>query len=181
MTREEKAVVITQLKDRLQDSSFLYLADSSAMTVAEVNDFRRVCYQEGIDMQVVKNTLAVKAIDQLENKADFENLLPLFKGTTAFLFTQTANAPARVMKQFRKKNKKPILKGAYIDTDIYVGDDQMDLLAALKSKEELLGEVIGLLQSPMKTVVSALQSSGGNLVSGLLKALEERDESPSEN
>ena len=176
MTREEKAVVIEQLKDKLKDSPFLYLTDSSAMTVAEVNALRRVCYEEGIQMKVVKNTLALKAIDGLDNKADYEDLLPLFKGTTAFMFTETANSPARIIKEFRKKNEKPVLKGAYIDTDVYVGDDMLDTLAALKSKEELIGEIITLLQSPIKNVVGALQS-GGNTLTGLLKSLEERGES----
>jgi large subunit ribosomal protein L10 len=173
MTRQEKKAAVAELKDKFSSTPFFYLADSSAMSVAQVSDFRRRCFEQGVEMKVVKNTLAIKAIEQLDNKESYENVLPLLKGTTAVLFTTTANLPGKILKEFRTKNEKPLLKGAYIDTDIFVGDNQISTLSAMKSKEDLVGDIIMLLQSPMKNLVSSLQS-GGQTISGLLKALEER-------
>ncbi len=173
MTREEKAVAISDICNKFKENTFIYLADSSSMTVAAINDFRRKCFEKDVEMKVVKNTLAIKAIEQLENKGQFEDLMPLFKGTTALLFSSVANAPAKLIKDFREKGERPLLKGAYIDTDVYVGDDQLKALADLKSKEDLLGEVVVLLQSPAKNVISALKGSGSKLA-GLLQAIEER-------
>jgi len=173
MTRQEKATVIEELKEKFEHTEFFYIADSSTLTVQEVNDFRRLCFEKGIEMKVVKNTLAQKALESAPEEKNYAQVYEALKGPTAFLFTDTANAPARVIKEYRKDHERPILKAAYIDTSVYMGDDQLETLTKLKSKEELLGEVIGLLQSPIKNVIGSLQS-GGQTLSGLLKALEER-------
>ncbi len=175
MTRQEKMTAVAELKDKFSSTPFIYLTDSSAMSVAEVTDFRRKCFEQNVEMKVIKNTLAIKAIEQLDNKESFEEILPLLEGTTALLFTSTANVPGKILKEFRKKNDKPLLKGAFIDTDVFVGDDQINTLSSMKSKEDLIGDIVMLLQSPMKTLISSLQS-GGQTLSGLLKALEERDQ-----
>lgn len=175
MTRQEKTAVVAELTDKLSSTPFFYIADSSSMTVAEVTDFRRKCFEQDVEMKVVKNTLAIKAIEQLENSDSYTDIIPLLKGTSALLFTNTANVPAKILKEFRKDNEKPLLKGAYIDSDVFVGDDQISTLSSMKSKEDLVGDIIMLLQSPIKNVVSSLQS-GGQTISGLLKALEERGE-----
>lgn len=173
MTRAEKTEAIQELKDKFAESSFFYLTDSSTLTVGQVNELRGKCHEANVEMKVVKNTLARKALEQLDNKEMYEGLYEVLAGPTAVMFADTANQPARIIEDFRKTNERPLLKAAYIDQDIYLGDDQLKSLAALKSKEELVGDVIALLQSPMQTLVGALKSSGNNL-SGLLKALEER-------
>lgn len=173
MTRAEKTATIEALKDKLENVEYFYVTDSSTLTVEEVNTFRGLCFEKGIEMRVVKNTLLKKAIEAIPEEKNYNELLEALKGPTALLFTDTANAPARVLKEFRKDHEKPTLKAAYIDTDVFFGDDQIETLAKLKSKEELIGEIVTLLQSPAKNVISALQS-GGSTLSGLLKALEER-------
>ncbi len=176
MTREEKTTVIEELKEKISQSPFFYLADSSAMTVEQVNTLRRRFFELGIQMRVVKNTLAKKALEgAASDSKNYEGLYEALKGPTAILFTEVANAPAKVIKEFRKEKDgdKPQIKAAYIDEAIYIGDDQLDALANLKSKEDLLGELIGLLQSPMSNLLSQLNSGGQNVM-GLLKALEER-------
>lgn len=172
MTKEEKAKIIQQLSDKLSEYPHFYLADTSAMTVADVNKFRGDLFDKGLSIRVVKNTLLTKAFEQHDGK--FDEALDILKGTTAVVFTETANLPAKVIKDFRKSNEKPILKAAFIEESIYIGDDQLKALAELKSKEELLGEIIGLLQSPAKNVISALQSGGGKLA-GILQTLSERE------
>ncbi len=174
MTKQEKTAVIEELKTKFEESSFFYITDSSTMTVEQVNNLRGLLFEKGIEMRVVKNTLARKAMEALGEERNYESLFDSLKGPTALLFTDVANAPARVLKDFRKSSEKPVLKAAYIDTAVYVGDDQIEALSKLKSKEELLGEVIGLLQSPMRNLVGALQS-GSNNITGLLKALSERE------
>lgn len=173
MTKAEKTATIEVLKEKFSSTEFFYLTDSSTLTVEQINQFRGLCYEKGIEMRVVKNTLARKALESLPEERGFGELYESLKGPTAILFTEVANSPAKVLKEFRKSSEKPVLKAAYIDTAIYVGDDQIDLLTKLKSKEDLLGEVISLLQSPAKNVISALKS-GGQTIAGLLKALEER-------
>lgn len=174
MTREEKSVAIEQLKDKLKDNQIFYLADTSSMTVAEMSALRRVCFEKGIEIKVVKNTLARKAMESFPEERNYSAIFDSLKGTSAILFTQTANLPGKVIKDIRKDGAaRPLLKAAYIESAIFVGDDQLDVLASLKSKEELVGEIIGLLQSPAKNVVSALKS-GGSTIAGLVKALEER-------
>jgi len=173
MTRQEKATVIEELKEKFENNDFFYITDSSTLTVQEVNSFRQLCFEKGVEMKVVKNTLAQKALESAPEEKNYAQIYEALKGPTAFLFTETANVPARLIKEFREDHDRPILKAAYIDTSVYMGDDQIEPLTKLKSKEELLGEVIGLLQSPIKNVISSLQS-GGQTLSGLLKALEER-------
>lgn len=174
MTRLEKAAVIKEITEKLENNSFFYLADATAMTVDQVNKFRRLCYRDGIEMKVVKNALAQKAMDSYPVERNYSALYGSLKGQTALLFTEVANVPARLMKEFRgKAGEKPVLKAAYIDTAVYIGDDQLEALSNIKSKEEMLGELIGLLQSPAKNLVSALKS-GGSTIMGLLKAMEER-------
>ncbi len=173
MTREQKAQAIEQLKNRLEDNAFFYLADTSAMSVKQISALRRICFEKGIEIKVVKNTLAKKAMESFPDERNYSAVFEALKGTTAILFTDTANLPAKVLKDYRKDGKKPSLKAAYIETAIFLGDDQLDVLCKLKSKEELLGEIIGLLQSPAKNVIGALKS-GGTTIAGLVKALEER-------
>lgn len=173
MTRAEKAASIEELKGKFEEASFFYLTDASTLTVEQINKFRGMCYEKDIEMKVVKNTLAIKALESFPEERNYMGLYESLKGPTAILFTTTANVPAKVIKEFRKEAERPVLKAAYIDTDVFVGDEQLDALTNLKSKEDLIGEVITLLQSPVKNVLGALQS-GGNTLSGLLKALEER-------
>lgn len=174
MTKEQKHELVAELVELFRANPNFYIADSSGMSVAEVNNFRRKCFESKIHMQVVKNTLIRKALDQLD--ADFSELTPLLKLQSSVLFApaDNASAPAKLLQDFRKSNPKPVLKGAYIESSVYSGDDQIKALTELKSKDQLLGEVIGLLQSPMSNVLSALQS-GGHTISGLLKTLQDRE------
>ena len=171
MTRQEKAEAIENLKEALAGVKTLYLADTAGLNAAQTSALRRACFKENIKLQVVKNTLLAKAMEA--SSQNFGELTSILKGNTSLLFSDTGNAPAKVIQNFRKKSNKPILKGAFIEEAIYIGDDQIDALVAIKSKEELIGEIITLLQSPTKNVVSALQSGGGKL-SGILKTLSER-------
>jgi large subunit ribosomal protein L10 len=173
MTRTQKGEVLEALKAKIAESDFFYLADTSTLTVAQVNELRAAAFQAGISIQVVKNTLARKALESVAAEKNTEGLYEALKGPTAIMFTEVAKAPAKLIKEFRKKHDKPVLKAAYIDSAIYIGDDQVEALSQLKSKEELVGDVIMLLQSPIKNVLGSLQS-GGQTISGLLKALEER-------
>lgn len=173
MTKAEKTQLIEDLKVKFETSEYFYVTDSSFLSVEQVNNLRRKFYEKGIEMKVVKNTLVRKALEAFPEDRNFSGIYEALKGPTSILFTEVANAPAKVLKEFRESHDKPVLKAAYIDTDVFFGDDQIGVLAKLKSKEDLLAEVIGLLQSPPKTVISALQS-GGQTISGLLKALEER-------
>lgn len=173
MTKAEKMTAIAELKEKFSNNSFFYLTDSSTLTVEQVNNLRRLCFEKGVEMKVVKNALAKKALQDAPEEKGYSKLFDALKGPTAVLFTETANAPAKIIEQFRKEHEKPVLKAAYIDTSVFIGDDQVKILIALKSKEELIGEIIGLLQSPAKNVISSLKS-GGSTIMGLLKALEER-------
>ena len=173
MTREEKTSVIAELKEQFENNQYFYFTDSSTLTVEQVNKLRGLCFEKGVEMKVVKNTLAKKALEDNAEEKGFGPLLDILKGPTTVLFSDTANVPAKLIKEFRKEFDRPVLKAAYIDSDVFVGDDQVDNLASLKSKEELVGDIILLLQSPIKNVLGSLQS-GGNTLSGLLKALEER-------
>lgn len=173
MRKEEKVEIIEFLKDKFTNTPFFYLTDASKLSVEDVNKFRRACFDKGIEMKVVKNTLAKIAMESIENGDRYAPIFDALKGPTAILFTDTANAPGKVLKEFRKQHDRPILKAAYIEESIYIGDEQIDALATLKSKEDLLGDVILLLQSPIKNVLSGLQS-GGQTIAGLLKTLEER-------
>jgi large subunit ribosomal protein L10 len=172
MTRQEKKDAIENLKKSLSGVKTLYLADISGLDAAQTSALRRNCFKENIQLQVVKNTLLAKAMEASEH--DFGELTGILKGNTSLMFSESGNAPAKVIKNFRKKFDKPILKGAFIEESIYIGDNQIDALEAIKSKEELIGEIITLLQSPAKNIVSALQSGGGKL-SGILNTLSERE------
>jgi large subunit ribosomal protein L10 len=175
MTKQEKTAVIDELKQKFAECQFFYLTDSSAMTVGQINKLRRVFYEKGIEMRVVKNTLAQKALESASDEKNYSGLFEALHGPTAILFTDVANLPAKVIKDFRKGKdaSKPSIKAAYIDSAIYLGDEQLDALAKLKSKEDLLGELLGLLNSPISNLLSQL-GSGGQNVMGLLKSIEER-------
>lgn len=172
MNREEKQEVVLALQEKMQEYGNFYIADTSGLSVEKVNTIRRKCFESGIEMKVAKNTLIKIAIDGLEG--DASEIYPALKGQSALLFSKVGNGPAKLIKSLRKgKETKPELKGAYIDSAIFVGDNHLDSLVSLKSREELIGEIIGLLQSPAKNVVSALQS-GGNKIAGIVKTLQER-------
>lgn len=174
MNKKEKDQIIQELREKFDNNSFIYFTDASAMTVAQVNKLRRMCHQRGVEMSVVKNTLARKAMEGIDEERGFARVYDALVGPTAIMLSDTANVPAKLIKEFRKDDlEKPKLKVAYIDADIFSGDDAIEVLVALKSKEELIGDVLALLQSPAKNVISALKS-GGNTIAGLVKALEER-------
>lgn len=181
MIREEKANIIAELTEKLEQSSFFYIADASGLTVTEINAFRGMCFEGGVEYKVYKNTFIKKALEALE--ADYTAFTEegVLKGTSGIMFVQDenqGNVPAKVIQKFRKElgaeSGKPILKGASIQSDLFIGDDQLKVLASLKSKGELIGEVIGLLQSPAKNVISAL-TSGKSTLAGLVKALAEKE------
>ncbi len=175
MTREEKANVIAELKDKFSNNAHYYITDASGLSVAEINDFRRLCFSNGVEYRVIKNTLIKKALDELNT--DHSAIDEQLKGFSGVIFAQeTANAPAKVLTEYRKKSalSKPVLKAASIESDIFIGEENLKMLSELKSKGELIGEVIALLQSPAKNVVSALQS-GKNTLGGLIKTLSERE------
>ncbi|MBI1192294.1 MAG: 50S ribosomal protein L10 [Bacteroidetes bacterium] len=173
MNKEQKIAVVESLKEKFANSQFFYLADSSELTVAEINDLRALCYERGVSLTVVKNTLVRKAFEAIGDQ--YAELYPVLNGPTSVMFSEIGNVPAKVIQEFRTKKEKPILKAAWIDSGIYIGDEQLTNLVNLKSKEDLIGELIGLLQSPAKNVVGALQSGGGKLA-GILKTLSEKAE-----
>ena len=172
MTREEKSLVIEELTAQLTDNANIYLTDISGLNAGTTSDLRRACFKADVKLAVVKNTLLEKAMEASDK--EFGDLPSTLKGNTSVMYSETGNAPAKVIKAFRKKSEKPLLKGAFIEEAIYLGDDQLDMLVDIKSKEELIGDIITLLQSPAKNVVSALQSSGGKL-SGILKTLSQKE------
>lgn len=171
MTREEKSQVIEDLTAQLTDNSIIYVADISGLNAEATSNLRRACFKAGVQLAVVKNTLLTKAMENSEK--EFGELPETLKGNSSILISETGNAPAKIIKEFRKKSDRPVLKGAYIEEAVYIGDDQLENLVNIKSKEELLGDIIGLLQSPAKNVISALQS-GGQTLSGIVKTLSER-------
>jgi large subunit ribosomal protein L10 len=172
MTREEKSKVIERLTTELAENTNIYMTDVSGLDASETSKLRRACYKANIKLSVVKNTLLSKAMETSEK--DFGNLDEVLVGNTALMYSEVGNSPAKLIKQFRKKSERPLLKGASIEDAIYVGDDQVEFLANIKSREELIGDVITLLQSPAKNVISALQSSGST-ISGVLKTLSENN------
>ncbi|MDA8979667.1 50S ribosomal protein L10 [Chitinophagales bacterium] len=172
MTREEKNQELQSLTEKISELTSFYLADSSTLSVAKMNQFRGLCYEKDVQFKVVKNTLLKKALEASET--DFESMYELLSGPTALMYSAEAKNSAVVLKQFREDNEKPVLKGAFIDGSFYIGDDKIKELASLKSKEELIGDVIMLLQSPAKNVISAL-SSGGSTIAGVLQTLSEKE------
>jgi large subunit ribosomal protein L10 len=173
MNKQEKNELIDVLNNMLEENKNFYLADISGLTAEESSSLRRLCYKQNVSLQVVKNTLLKKAFDK--NDVDFSQLDDILKGNTSIMFAEEPKAPASVIKTFRKKSDKPVLKAAHIEEEIYIGDTNLSLLAQLKSKNELIGDIITLLQSPAKNVISSLQSSS-NKLSGIVKALSERQE-----
>lgn len=172
MTREEKSQVIEELTAQLADNTNIYLTDISGLDAATTSNLRRACFKSNIKLAVVKNTLLEKAMEASDK--DFGDLPTTLKGNTSVMYSETGNGPAKVIKEFRKKSEKPLLKGAFIEESIYIGDDLLDALVDIKSREELIGEIVGLLQSPAKNVISALKSSGGT-IAGIVKTLSERE------
>ena len=173
MTRQEKDQFIESIAEKLKASKNLYLADISGLTVSDSNELRRLCFNKGVEVQVVKNTLLRKAMEKVEG--NYEESYEFLVGNTALMTAERGSVPAKVIKEFRKKHDKPILKAAFIEESFYLGDEQVKELASLKSKDELIAEIIGLLQSPAINVISALQSGGSNL-SGILTTLADRPE-----
>lgn len=176
MNRDQKNAEIARIADEVKGSPVFYLADASTLTVEKTNELRRACFKANIKMQVVKNTMLKKALDSIEG-IDYSEMYSTLHGPTAILLAETGNAPARLLQEFRKKNAKltkPALKAAYVEETIYVGENQLEVLSNIKSKNELIGDVIALLQSPAKNVISALKSSG-QTIAGLVKTLEERN------
>lgn len=173
MTKAEKSIVIERITSELNESKNIYLTDASGLNSVQTSKLRRACFKSNIKLSVVKNTLLEKAMTSSEK--EFGELDQVLKGNTALMFSEIGNAPAKVIKEFRKKVEKPLLKGASIEDAIYIGDEQLSYLADLKSKEELIGDVITILQSPAKNVISALKASGST-ISGVLKALSEKKE-----
>ena len=171
MTREEKATVIQDLTAQLAENSTIYLADISGLDALTTSELRRACFKANIKLSVVKNTLLAKAMEASDK--EFGDLPGVLSGNTSLMFSDTGNAPAKLIKTFRKKAEKPMLKGAFIEEAIFIGDDKLDTLVSIKSKEEMIGEIIGLLQSPAKNVISGLKSGGGK-IAGILKTLSER-------
>ncbi|MFN0276599.1 MAG: 50S ribosomal protein L10 [Chitinophagales bacterium] len=175
MNREQKTEAIETLTKRVGEYENFYITDASTLTVEDINKFRRICFSKGIKFEVIKNTLLRKAFEAHGSK--YEKLYEVLHGPTAVMFSESSNDPAKVIKQFRKENEKtrPVLKGAYVGADVFLGDESIDALISMKSKEELIGEIITLLQSPAKNVISALQSSK-NKLAGIVKTLSERPE-----
>lgn len=157
MTKEEKSKYIDDLAAKLSESGVFYLTDTAGIDVETVNQIRRKCFQNKVELKVVKNTLLQKALEKIEGK-DFTELYGVLSGPTAIMFAEVGNVPAKLIQEFRKKSDKPVLKGAYILEEIYTGDNNLGALAAIKSKNELIGDIIGLLQSPIRNVISGLTS-----------------------
>lgn len=172
MRKEEKHEVVSALTERMKEYGNFYITDTSSLSVAKINIIRRKCFENEIGMQVVKNTLIRKALEQLDG--DTTPLFDILKGSSSVMFSVSGNAPAKLIKQLRKTSDKPVLKAAYIDSTVFIGDELLDTLVNLKTREELIGDIIGLLQSPAKNVISALQS-GGNKLAGIVKTLQERE------
>jgi len=171
MNKEEKYDLVVALSEQMKEYGNFYITDTSDLTVAKINNIRRQCFEADITMQVAKNSLIKKAMEAAGG--DYTPIYDVLKGSSSILFSKSATAPAKLIKQLRKKGDKPVLKAAYIDSAIFIGDNQLDTLTKLKSKEQLIGEIVGLLQSPAKNVISALQS-GGTILAGVVKTLQER-------
>jgi large subunit ribosomal protein L10 len=172
MNRDEKNRIIDNLTDSISQAKHFYLADISNLNAETTSKLRRACFERNITLVVVKNTLLQKALEKFEGK--FEGLYDVLKDSTSIMFTEKNNIPAKLIKEFRKTGPKPVLKAAFVEESIYIGDDQLDALSGIKSKEELIGDLVFLLQSPARNVLSALQS-GGNKLAGIVKTLSEKE------
>lgn len=173
MNKNEKEAVVAELADTFRDNSFVYLADTNGLSANQTNSFRRILFESGVSMRMVKNTLIKRAMEH--SGKDFSEMMGLMKGTTCVLVSENQKAPATAIKKFRNKGDKPQLKGAWIENSVFIGDDQLDALVNLKSKEDLIGDVIAMLQAPARNVIGALQNNAGQKVAGLVKALSERN------
>ena len=172
MRREEKNAIIDSLAEKLKEYSHFYLTDTAELNAADTSDLRRKCFENDIKLIVVKNTLLKRALEK--SGVNFEELYPVLKGTTSIMFANAGNTPAKLIREFRKKHDKPVLKGAYVQESIYLGEISLDALISIKTKQELIGDVILLLQSPGKNVISALLS-GGNKIHGVLDTLSKKE------
>ncbi|MFT5347326.1 MAG: large subunit ribosomal protein L10 [Bacteroidia bacterium] len=172
MNKDDKNIIIDELIENLKEYQYVYVTDSSKLSATSNNDLRKLLHKNGVKMQVIKNTFVHQALEK--SGTEWGELKDTLVGTTALLFASNPKSPAIAIKEFRKKSDRPLLKGAYIDSDVFIGDDQLGTLVDLKTKDELVGEIIGLLRSPATNVISALQS-GGNTIAGLLKTLAERE------
>jgi large subunit ribosomal protein L10 len=173
MTKDEKNQLIEALTEQINNNDIIYIADTSELNAEKTSSLRRLCFSKNITLTVVKNTLLKRAMEQSNKNLD--ELYSTLKGPSSLMFGEAGNAPAKLIKEFRKTSDKPILKGAWIQEATYLGDDQISVLASLKSKNELIADIIALLQSPAKNVIGALQSGGQN-ISGILQTLSERSE-----
>jgi len=171
MRKEEKNQLIDSIASQLDNNNTIYIADTSNLNAEDTSNLRRLCFKKDIKLTVVKNTLLKRAMEKSEKNLD--ELYEILKGPSSLMFSEAGNAPAKLIKEFRKKSDKPVLKGAYVEEVSYLGDDQLELLVNIKSKNELIADVIALLQSPAKNVISGLQSAGQNLT-GILKTLSEK-------
>lgn len=174
MTRAEKTAAIEELQEIFTNTKNFYITDYASLTVEQINNLRRTCFEKGVKISVLKNTLVKKALEKVSETA-YTGLYDSLSGPTAIMFSDTANLPGKIIEEFRKSHEKPVLKAAYIDSDVFLGDERLKELASLKSKEELIGEIVSLLQSPMKNVIGSLKS-GSNTLAGLVKALQEKGE-----
>ncbi|MFA6758748.1 MAG: 50S ribosomal protein L10 [Bacteroidales bacterium] len=174
MKKEEKTQIIESLAAQFQVTPNFYLTDISGLDAEKTAMLRRACFEKEIKLLVVKNTLVRKALEKIAI-ADSQDLFPILAGPTAIMFAENINAPAKLIKEFGKKHGKPALKGAFVQECVYIGADQLDALVSIKSREELIGDIIGLLQSPMQNVISALKSSGGGTIAGIVKTLSEKE------
>jgi len=172
MKREDKIKLVDNLTEKINATPHFYLADISDLNAQDTSDLRRACFKNNIELQVVKNTLLKKALEKSEKNV--EEIYTALVNNTSIMFSEVGNGPAKLIKEFRKKKDRPILKAAYVEESVYIGDEQLEVLANIKSKDELVGDIIALLQSPVKNVVSALQSGGQTLV-GVLKTLSEKE------
>ena len=175
MKKELKAQVIEQIAAQLQETPNFYITDISGLNAEKTTQLRRACFEAGIKLTVVKNTLFEHVIKGIDNE-EIQLVIPALKGNSAIMYTEAANAPAKLIKKLNKEGfEKPVLKAAYVQECAFVGADKLDELASIKSKEELIGDIIGMLQSPIKNVISALQNAGGQTIAGLVKTLSEKE------
>lgn len=172
MRKEDKKVLIDNLTQQLEENSNFYITDIASLNAEDTSDLRRLSFKNGIKVVMVKNTLLRKAMDNVDK--DFSELYPTLVGNTAVMFSEAGNAPAKMIKELRKKHDRPIVKSAFIEEAAYIGDEQLDFLVSIKSKDELIADIVALLQSPVKNVISSLQS-GGNTLTGILKTLSEKE------
>lgn len=171
MRQEDKITIVNNLTERIKEYNHFYLTDTAELNAADTSNLRRKCFENNIKLVVVKNTLLKRALEQ--SGINFEELYPVLKGTTSVMFSNTGNIPARLIREFRAKHEKPVLKGAYVQESIYLGDEMLDALVSVKTREELLGDIILLLQTPAMNIISALQS-GGNKIHGVLETLSKK-------